>query len=110
MLRKIKEMVDFSFIYDELVSTYCSNNGCGAVDPIRMFKYLLLKIIFNISDVDVVERSKYDMSFRYFLDMAPEEEVINPSSLAKFRKLRLKDTNLLDLLISKTVCTNNLHR
>jgi hypothetical protein len=103
MLRKIKEMVDFSFIYDELVSTYCTNNGRGAVDPIKMFKYLLLKTIFNVSDADVVERSKYDMSFKYFLDMAPEEEVINPSSLTKFRKLRLKDTNLLDLLISKTV-------
>jgi len=103
MLRKIKELVDFSFIYDELVSTYCNNNGRGAIDPIRMFKYLLLKTIFNVSDVDVVERSKYDMSVKFFLDMAPEEEVINPSSLTKFRKLRLKDTNLLDMLISKTV-------
>ena len=35
--------------------------------------------------------------------MAPEQEVINPSSLTKFRKLRLKDTDLLNLLISKTV-------
>ena len=47
--------------------------------------------------------SKYDMSFKYFLDMAPEDEVINPSSLTKFRKLRLKDMNLLDMLIAKTV-------
>ncbi len=103
MLRKIKEMVDFSFIYDELVSTYCTNNGRGAVDPIKMFKYLLLKTIYDVSDVDVVERSRYDMSFKYFLDMAPEEGVIDPSLLTKFRKLRLKDTNLLDLLINKTV-------
>ena len=43
------------------------------------------------------------MSFKYFLDMAPEDEVINPSSLTKFRKLRLKDMNLLDMLIAKTV-------
>ena len=49
-----------------------------------MFKYLLLKSIYDLSDVDVVERSKYDMSFKYFLDMAPEDEVINPSSLTKF--------------------------
>ncbi|OZQ83652.1 IS1182 family transposase, partial [Paenibacillus sp. VTT E-133291] len=73
------------------------------VPPIRMFKYLLLKSIFDLSDVDVVERSKYDMFLKYFLDMAPEDEVINPSSLTKFRKLRLKDVNLLDMLIQKTV-------
>ena len=103
LLRQIKELVDFKFVYDELIDKYCLDNGRNAVPPIRMFKYLLLKAIYDLSDVDVVERSKYDMSFKYFLDMAPEETVINPSSLTKFRKLRLKDMNLLDMLISKTV-------
>ncbi len=103
LLRKINDLIDFSFIYDELVNKYCHNNGRTAESPVRMFKYLLLKTIYTISDVDVVERSRYDMSFKYFLDMSPEEDVINPSSLTKFRKLRLKDTDLLNLLISKTV-------
>ncbi|WP_042228448.1 transposase, partial [Paenibacillus popilliae] len=70
---------------------------------IRMFKYLLLKAIFELSDVDIVERSKYDLSFKFFLGMAPEDSVIDPSSLTKFRKLRLKDMNLLDMLIGQTV-------
>jgi len=103
LLRKINELIDFSFIYDELVNKYCSNNGRNAESPIRMFKYLLLKTIYDVSDVDIVERSRFDMSFKYFLEMTPEEGVINPSSLTKFRKLRLKDTDLLNLLISKTV-------
>lgn len=103
LLRQINELVDFGFVYDELIEKYCLNNGRNAVPPITMFQYLLLKSIYDLSDADVVERSKYDMSFKYFLDMAPEETVINPSSLTKFRKLRLKDMNLLDLLISKTV-------
>jgi hypothetical protein len=63
-LRKINDLIDFSFIYD------------------------------------LVERSQYDMFFKYFLDMTPKQEVINPSSLTK---LRLKDTDLLNLLINKTV-------
>lgn len=103
LLRKINELIDFHFIYEELQNKYCVENGRSAINPIRMFKYLLLKSIYDLSDVDVVERSKYDMSFKYFLDMAPEEAVINPSSLTKFRKLRLKDINLLDMLINKTV-------
>ena len=60
--------------------------------------------IDNVSDVDVVERARYDMSFKYFLELTPEEtNLINPSSLIKFRRLRLKDIELLDLLIKKTV-------
>jgi IS5 family transposase len=103
LLRQIDELIDFSFIYEELKANYCLDNGRNAIDPIRMFKYLLLKAIFELSDVDIVERSRYDLSFKYFLGMAPEESVMDPSSLTKFRKLRLRDTNLLDLLIGKTV-------
>jgi hypothetical protein len=103
MLRRIKDLVDFSFIYEELKNKYCHDNGRNAIDPIRMFKYLFLKTIHDVSDVDIVERSKYDMSFKYFLDMVPEEAVIDSSSLTKFRRLRLKDMNLLDMLVNKTV-------
>ncbi|NRF91343.1 transposase, partial [Paenibacillus frigoriresistens] len=70
LLRQINELVDFSFIYEELQVNYCLDNGRNAIDPIRMFKYLLLKAIFDLSDVDIVERSRYDMSFKYFLGMA----------------------------------------
>jgi len=62
-----------------------------------MFKYLLIKTILDVSDNDVVERSKYAMSFKYFLDIAPESSVIDPSSLTKFRKLRLQYVNLLNM-------------
>lgn len=103
ILRQINDLIDFTFIYDELSSKYCQNNGRTAESPIRMFKYLLLKVIYNISDVDVVDRSRVDMSFKYFLGMTPEDDVIDSSTLTKFRRLRLKDTDLLNLLIGKTV-------
>ena len=70
LLRQIKEAVDFSFVYEELIPRYCPENGPGAIDPLRMFKYLFLKVFFDLSDADVVERSRYDLSFKYFLDMA----------------------------------------
>ena len=103
MLRQINDLIDFTFVLEELTEKYCIDNGRNAIPPIRMFKYLLLKAIFDVSDVDIVERSRYDMSFKYFLEMAPEDPVINPSSLTKFRRLRLQDVELVDLLINKTV-------
>jgi transposase len=103
LLRKINDLVDFSFVYEELKDKYCHTNGRNAVHPIRMFKYLLLKTIYTLSDVDLVERAQVDMSFKYFLEMAPEEEVIDPSLLAYFRRKRLNDDTLLDILIEKSV-------
>ena len=103
LLRQINDLIDFNFIYEELQTKYSHTQGRLAESPIKLFKYLLLKVIYTISDVDVVERSRYDMSFKYFLEMLPEDDVIDPSTLTKFRRHRLKDTNLLDLLIHKTV-------
>jgi transposase len=78
LFRQINHLVDFSFVYDELINKYCLNNGRKAESSIKMFKYLLLKTIFDISDDYVVERSRYDMSFKYFLDMTSEEVVKYP--------------------------------
>lgn len=61
LLRQIKELIDFGFIYNELIDKYCLDNGRNAVPPIRMFKYLLLKSIYDLSDVDVEERSRFPL-------------------------------------------------
>ena len=101
--RLIDELIDFSFIYDELKDKYSLDNGRKAADPIMLFKYLMIKVIDNFSDVDVVEHSRYDLSYKRFLGLMPEDDVIDPSLLTKFRRQRLNDVNLLDMLISKTV-------
>ena len=76
LLRQINDLVDFSFIR---LAQYCSDNGRMAECPIRMFKYLLLKIIYDLSDVDVVEHSLYDLPFKYFLGMASRRDFFNQS-------------------------------
>ena len=103
MLRLINDRVDFSFVYDELKDKYCPDNGRNAISPITMFKYLFLKVHTGLSDKDLVKRVKTDLAFKYFLGMTPEEMPIDPSSLSVFRRQRLLDGNMLDLLIEKTV-------
>ncbi len=80
--------------------------GRTCEDVIRMFKYLLLKSYFKLSDRGLVERTETDLLFKYFLGYDPEEtKLINPSLLTVFRRERLKDEeeNLMDKLINKTV-------
>ena len=48
ILRKIRELVDFSFIYDELKNKYCLDNGRNAKKTLLLlFKYLLLNIFIT---------------------------------------------------------------
>lgn len=105
LFRQFKELCnDFEFIYDELKDKYCPDNGRTAIDPRVLFKYLLIKVIDNWSDADVVEHSRYDMSYKCFLGFAPEQTVmIDPSSLTRFRRQRLQDPELMDKLISQSL-------
>jgi len=57
-----------------------------AESHVSMFKYLFLKMIYTISDVDVVELSGHDVSFKYLLAISPGEAAVNPSSLTKLQK------------------------
>ena len=104
--KQLNDMVDFSFVYEELKDKYSSTMGRTCEDIVRMFKYLLLKSYFKLSDRGLVERTETDLLFKYFLDYDPEEtKLINPSLLTVFRRERLKDgeDNLMDKLINKTV-------
>ena len=90
--KQLNDMVDFSFVYDELKNKYSSTMGRTCEDVIRMFKYLLLKSYFKLSDRGLVEITKTDLLFKYFLGYDPEEtKLINPSLLTVFRRERLKD-------------------
>jgi len=70
-LRQINELIDFEFVYEELKDKYSATMGRGAIDPIMMFKYLLLKALYPVSDKGLVKRAYTDMSFKYFLGLNP---------------------------------------
>ena len=104
--RQLNEIVDFSFVVKMLKDKYSTTMGRTSEDVIRMFKYLLLKTYYKLSDRGLVERAKTDMLFKYFLGYEPEEtKLIDASLLTVFRRERLidNDNNLMDKLISKTV-------
>ena len=103
IFRRMNEEIDFSFIRKELQDKYSMGMGRSAEDPVRMFKYLMLKAMHPASDEDLVRRAYTDMSYKFFLGLNPEDNVIDPSLLSKFRRQRLQDVDLLSLLISKSV-------
>ena len=47
LLRKINQMISFDFIYD-LVAPYYSTNGRPSVDPVSMFKMLLVGYLYGV--------------------------------------------------------------
>ena len=63
LLRKIERMVSFNFIYD-LLAPYYPATGRPSVDPVSMFKMLLIGYLYGIkSERRLVE--EVQLNFRY---------------------------------------------
>jgi transposase len=64
---------------------YCPDRGQPAIDPVRMLKLEFLRYWRNLSDQEVVQRTKTDLAFRYFLQVGHTFRPPHPSSLSYFR-------------------------
>ena len=102
LLRKIKENIDFSFVNPLLRKQYCENFGRPAKEPEMMFKLMFLKKVYDISDERLISNAQTDMAYKYFLDLEPEAEMIDPSLLTKFRKTRITE-DILEEMLRETI-------
>ena len=98
LLRRLKENIDFSFVNPMLRKQYCENFGRPAKEPEMMFKLLFLKKLYDLSDERLISSAQTDMAYKYFLDLSPEDKMINASLLTKFRKTRITEDILEDML------------
>lgn len=47
LLRKIDSVIDFTKIYEIVSDLYCENNGRPSIDPIVLFKMVLIQHTFS---------------------------------------------------------------
>ena len=102
-LRKLKENIDFSFVNKLVEKEYSQELGRPAKEPEMMYKLLFLQTKDLLSDREVVNRAKTDMSYKYFLDLNPEDDLPNYSLLSVFRNTKIKDETILEEMLKETV-------
>jgi len=102
ILRQIKENIDFSFVNPMLKKSYCEHFGRPAKEPEMMFKLLFLKKLYDLSDEKLMENANMHMGYKYFLDLNPEDSVVDSSLLTKFRKTRITE-DILEEMLGETV-------
>lgn len=102
LLRRIKENIDFSFVNSMLRKQYCENFGRPAKKPEMMFKLLFLKKLYDLSDEALISSAQTDIAYKFFLDLEPEAKMIDPSLLTKFRKTRITE-DILEEMLKETI-------
>jgi transposase len=89
LLRKINQVVDFSFINELVKDRYTPDFGRPAEDPEFMLRLCLLQYLYGDSDREVEESARINLAYKYFLGLAVDEEPPDYSTVCAFRAQRL---------------------
>ncbi len=85
LLRQIAKTIDFSFMYP-LARPYYSHTGQPSVDPIILFKTLLIGYLYGItSERRLMREIQVNMAYRWFLGYDLDESIPDHSVLSKAR-------------------------
>lgn len=84
-LRKIRQVIDFSFVRYE-VKPFYGYNGNESIDPVAIMRLMFLLFFDNIaSERELMRTLAYRMDYLWFLGYGLDDEVPNHSVLSKAR-------------------------
>lgn len=109
LLRKIDRMVEFEFIY-ELLAPYYPSNGRPSVDPVSMFKMLLVGYLYGIkSERRLVEEVRLNLAYRWFCGFELHEAILDHSTFSKTRVRKWQQSDLFQKVFQEIVrgCVKN---
>jgi IS5 family transposase len=106
LLRKINQVVDFSFARQIFQDRYTPDIGRPAEDPEFMLRLCLLQYLYGDSDRQVVENARLNLAYKYFLGLAVDAEVPDYTTVSYFRAQRLGEEKfraVLDKIVRQCI-------
>ena len=83
LLRKIDRAVDFSKIYEFVEELYCTDNGRPSIDPVILFKMVLIQHLYGIRSLRrVADEVSMNVAYRWFLGYGLNEATPHFSTLS----------------------------
>jgi len=98
LLRKINQVVDFSFAKQIFKDRYNPVIGRPAEEPEFMLRLCLLQYIYGDSDRQVVENARLNLAYKYFLGLAVDAELPDYTTISYFRVQRLGEEKFRSVL------------
>lgn len=83
LLRQISEAVDFSKIYEFVEELYCDDNGRPSIDPVVLFKMVLIQHLYGLPSLRRTADEVYlNNAYRWFLGYGLKEETPHFSTIS----------------------------
>ena len=98
LLRKIDSAIDFTHIYDIVEDLYCADNGRPSIDPVVIFKMVLIQHLYGIPSLRrTVEEIKMNVAYRWFLGYLMNEQIPHFSTISYNFKHRYTENTIEEI-------------
>lgn len=104
LLRKVDGAVDFSFIRERVKHLYSADNGRPALDPVVLFKLLLLGYLYGVrSERQLMREVEVNVAYRWFLGLKLRDKVPDASTLSQNRRRRFRESTIYQEIFDQIV-------
>ena len=98
LLRKIDSAVDFSHIYDIVEDLYCADNGRPSIDPVVIFKMVLIQHLYGLPSLRrTVAEIEMNVAYRWFLGYLMNEQIPHFSTISYNFKHRYTESTIEEI-------------
>ena len=104
LLRNIHASIDLEFIRERVRHLYCEDNGRPALDPVVLFKLLLIGYLFGVrSERQLMREVQCNAAYRWYLGLKLTDKVPDASTLSQNRRRRFRDSDVYQKLFDEIV-------
>lgn len=102
LVRCISKAMTFDFIYDEVKGLYCEDFGRPSIDPVVLFKMVLIQYMFGIRSMrQTVKEIEVNLAYRWFLGFDFYDTVPHFGTFSKNYERRFKDTDIFERIFAR---------
>jgi transposase len=105
LVRKIKALLDLSWVYAEL-APYYSEIGRPSIDPELMIRMLIIGYVFAIrSERQICREVQVNLAYRWFCDLGLEDAIPDHSAFSRARNERFRQSDIFRQVFERIVET-----
>jgi len=105
LVRKIKVLLDLSWVYAEL-APYYSEIGRPSIDPELMIRMLIIGYVFAIrSERQICREVQVNLAYRWFCDLGLEDAIPDHSAFSRARNERFRESDIFRRIFERVVET-----
>jgi transposase len=105
LVRKIKVLLDLSWVYTEL-APYYSEIGRPSIDPELMIRMLIIGYVFAIrSERQICREVQVNLAYRWFCDLGLEDAIPDHSAFSRARNERFRQSDIFRHVFERVVET-----